>query len=140
MIPSRYIDDKSSLQSDWTKPFRPIICEPEFSRIFAESYRTEPKHLYYTYFTHIWWCNSTKKQNTGSILTILVLFSTKGIFSQNFWLSCTTPYEPLTLCWVSEKNYGPLPKKLMDRWTNERAEDPSSQYQESSFRSNYSIN
>ena len=46
----------------------------------------------------------------------------KNFFSENPALPCTTPYEFLAPCQISEKTYDTIPRKCLDRRTDGRTE------------------
>ena len=46
----------------------------------------------------------------------------KNFFSENLALSCTTPYEFLAPCQISEKIYDTIPRKCLDRRTDGKTE------------------
>ena len=46
LISSRDIDDQIILQSDWTRTFYPITCEPEFSQIWGLNRKIENQKIF----------------------------------------------------------------------------------------------
>ena len=67
LIPSRYIDDQSILQYDWTRAFWTITCEPEFSQICALRKKIENHKIYFKLLS------AKKSQNFQKTLQILFL-------------------------------------------------------------------
>ena len=99
------------------EPFLAITWEPDFSQ--ACSFRRMLMNHKNFHFTQI-----PDKTND-----VIFLKSPNTMFWGHFWpflpdgdffqkiqLSHTTIYGLLTLCWVSEKNNEPIPRKIMGRW------------------------
>ena len=130
-------------------PFLAITWEPDFSQAcsFCRMLMNH-KNFCFTQIpdktNDVIFLKSSKTLFLGHFWPFLVIFARLRFFSKNLTLSHTTLYEPITLCWVSEKTNEPIPRKLTDRqkdeWTDPVLQDPSDWGQRSNKNLNIALN
>ena len=113
MIPSSNIDDQRILQSDWTKAFWPITCEPELFQIRGFHRNIESNKFLQQ--------KIMKKFSHNSKKPVWAHFRKNTNFpKKERALSLLSPYDCLTLCTISKKTSKQLPRKECYGWMNRR--------------------
>ena len=112
-VASRDINGQQILESDWTREFCPITCEPGFSQMRGNIF-----HLHYLQQKVM---KKILKLHFGSIL--LILRQLRIIFLEILLQSLFNFFRFLLLCRISEKNLWRDSKKSWlqtYKWTNAR--------------------